>query len=152
MVLPAEGYQIWTDEAPTRPPFPTPGGERLSLQDQISDDSENLILNAANRREGFSIAAEYTPVGGVARVIEVVIEEDAQTDLDNLGDEEVRDRILVFCLRDDELGIDAPRLQDQLLPTGETRPYVYSGEVVSKHQSAWVLRFWRVRVTGRGVR
>lgn len=87
----------------------------MSLADDLIDDIGDVFLDT----EDFAEAAAYTPKGGAARSITVVVTDDNSrraNEAHHLTD--VR-TIRVLAKRDAEAGIDTPSLGDRLVRSAE---------------------------------
>lgn len=114
---------------------------------------DNLVLSP----EFFGEEARYTPtLPRQERTIACKITAVQQAELTDAGDEEFVERVRVKVARDPLTGIDEPQMGDLLNRSvtmdPDRRPFVYSGQVLERSLSHWVLMFQRNFPLGRGPR
>jgi len=95
----------------------------------------------------------YNPTIGTPRTITAVVRQAREADLDDVGDEQLTDKLWVLCDRDATTGINEPQLGDLLTRSvtddPDRRPYVFTGQKEDITASDWVLIFARTTNTGR---
>lgn len=119
----------------------------MTLREQMDADVSNVFLNTDEHAEDVT----YTPKGGAARTIAVIIDEDSQF-IPTQNDARTSDMASVFCRRDGSTGIVNPQLGDTIATERNGLSFVWSwaGESADADEFSWWLLFKRTRMERMG--
>lgn len=106
----------------------------MSLKDLIASDVTSVFLNT----EDFAESATYTPSGGTARSITVVVTDNKTAESQEMYERLSKKELVTFCKLDATTGIDDPHKNDSLEYDGA--PWRFES-VVSKDNSGISIRW-----------